>query len=99
MHDILLASREVALNAMEHGCGAQTGRWASFHAAYRASSNTIRIRIADPGPGHHFDLARHESRAAQELAEEHRGLILIRNLATQLAFERDGATVTMDFTW
>lgn len=99
LHDVLLASREALLNALVHGCGGSPELRASFQAAYSASANSIRVRVGDPGPGHHFDLAQRLAQASQELVERHHGLILVKHLANTLEFERNGASVIMDFDW
>ena len=99
LHDVLLASRESLLNALLHGCGGRPDRAAGFQAAYCPARQTLRVRVDDSGPGHHFDLAGQERLAAHEPPEKHRGLMLIHRLAGNLAFERDGAGVLMDFDW
>lgn len=99
LHDILLASREAVLNALLHGCDRSPAAQAGFQAAYCAAAQTIRVRIDDPGPGHAFDVARHEARAAHELVEQHHGLILMKHLASRLEVARQGASITMDFSW
>ena len=99
LHDVLLASREALLNALNHGCGGCADQRASLQIAYPPSRQTLRVRVCDPGPGHDFDLARHEKSALKELAEEHRGLVLIHHLASDVSFLRNGASVTMDFAW
>ena len=99
LHDVLLASREMLLNALRHGCRGIAGQKASFQVSHCLSAHTVRVRVDDPGPGHHFDLAEHKRLAAQELISEHRGLILVDHLATRMIVERDGASVTMDFAW
>jgi FixJ family two-component response regulator/anti-sigma regulatory factor (Ser/Thr protein kinase) len=99
LHDCLLASREALLNAIKHGCGGRPEQHASFQVGYCAERQAVRVRVCDSGPGHHFDLGRHEQLAAEELAEEHRGLILIKHLASRVEFERNGACVVMEFSW
>jgi len=97
LHDVLLASREAVLNALQHGCGGSAHRKADFQVAYNAAQRAVRVRVEDPGPGHEFDLIRHERLLERELVEVHRGLILVKHLASHLRFERKGATVVMDF--
>lgn len=97
MHDILLASREIMLNALIHGCARRADRKADFQIAYLPKSRTLRVRVDDPGPGHRFDIARQERLAALELVEAQQGLLLVERLASHLAFERGGAGVKMDF--
>jgi anti-sigma regulatory factor (Ser/Thr protein kinase) len=96
-HDFLLASREALLNALCHGCCGRDDAKASFQVAYCAFSQIIRVRVVDPGPGHNFNVAAHENDAAASLVEKHRGLILIKHLANRVIFEREGASLTMDF--
>lgn len=96
-HDVLLATREAMLNAMEHGCGGREDGIAKLQISYRASSRTLRVWVEDTGPGHSFDHAAHESSAADSLVMEHRGLIFIHHLASAVRYERNGASLMMDF--
>jgi len=98
-HDVLLGAREALLNALKHGCGGRAAEGASFQIACSSRRRSIRVRVSDPGPGHAFDSDRHQRRAATELLEEHLGLFLIKQLASTVDFKRNGASVTMDFTW
>jgi FixJ family two-component response regulator/anti-sigma regulatory factor (Ser/Thr protein kinase) len=99
LHDILLCSRESVLNALRHGCRCRKDQLVSFQAAYCEARRTIRVRVCDPGPGHHFDPARAELQSSPGLAEAHRGLILIKHLSTRTEEARNGASVLMDFAW
>lgn len=97
-HDILLASREAVLNAMRHGCGRRGNCTASFQAALNESTRTVRVQVSDPGPGHHFRVEdSNPIEGGNNLAAEHRGLVLIKHCATKLSLGRNGAAVTMDF--
>lgn len=99
LHDILLASREAVLNALKHGCGGSPACQASFQVAYDPAGPMIRVRVSDPGPGHQFDVVRHEQLAERELVDEHRGLIFVKRLATSMEIQRDGASISMNFAW
>jgi anti-sigma regulatory factor (Ser/Thr protein kinase) len=99
LHDVLLASREALLNALQHGCGGRADQTASFQISFSPRPQTLRVRLADPGPGHDFDPARQEHGKTEHLADAHRGLLLIRNLADQVMLTRRGACLTMDFSW
>jgi CheY-like chemotaxis protein/anti-sigma regulatory factor (Ser/Thr protein kinase) len=99
IHDVLLASREGLLNALNHGCGRRADRRATFQVAFRPEPAALRVWIADPGPGHQFDLARGQCPPPGEPAAAHRGLVLMQNLAQSVRTERGGAEVTMEFTW
>ena len=96
-HDIVLATREAMLNAMNHGCQRQASQLVTFQMSYQHGRQGIRIQVDDPGAGHQFDFAAHGEESAEELIDEHRGLIFIKNLAHAVKFERNGASLTLDF--
>ncbi|MBL9120953.1 MAG: response regulator [Phycisphaerae bacterium] len=96
-HDIILATREAVLNAMTHGCGEREDGIAKLQIAYRASTRTIRVWVEDSGSGHAFDRAAHEQSAGDGLVTEHRGLTFIHFLASAVRYERNGASLMMDF--
>ena len=96
-HDIILASREIVLNAMNHGCQRDAGKQMSFQIVYFKTQRIFKILCEDPGEGHGFDIAAHEEKILANLAGEHLGLILARHLSSRITFERKGATVMMEF--
>jgi FixJ family two-component response regulator/anti-sigma regulatory factor (Ser/Thr protein kinase) len=96
-HDILLATREGLLNALVHGCARHADQAATLQIAVGQRSQTVRVRISDPGPGHDFDVAAQARQALQEPLEQHQGLLLMHRLAAHLTVERRGATVIMNF--
>ncbi len=95
--NIILAAREAVLNALQHGCGGQADKCAQFGMSFCPAKNLLRLFVHDAGPGHQFDLQTHQSTAARELDDHHRGLVMIHNLASQVVVERDGASLTLDF--
>lgn len=97
-HDIVLATREAILNAMEHGCCSRADLRAALQISYRPSDRTVRVWVEDPGPGHTFDYEAYAEAAATQLLTEHRGLIFIHNLANAVRYERNGASIRMDFS-
>jgi len=96
-HDILLAAREAVLNGMQHGCQASPAKSVRFQISYHSKKNFIRIWIDDPGKGHTFDLTTKANSLSSELTDAHHGLIFITNLAQNVRFERNGATIILDF--
>ena len=96
-HDILLATREAMLNAMNHGCQRSASQSVCFQMSYHAGQHEIRIHVEDPGTGHQFDFAAHDENSVLELIDEHRGLIFIKNLAHAVKFERNGASLILHF--
>jgi len=97
LHDIILAVREAVLNAMNHGCGGDAAKKIRFQISRLAVKNSIKIWIDDPGNGHQFDFLTHETAAADMTLAEHRGLIFMVNLANAVCFERNGASVILEF--
>ena len=97
LYDLLLAAREAVLNALNHGCQQDVRRRTAFQISYQPAQQAFRVWVDDPGAGHDFDLAAHESSAGQTGGERHRGLIMMKHLARRLRFERRGASVIMDF--
>ncbi|HWD19516.1 MAG TPA: response regulator [Verrucomicrobiae bacterium] len=94
-HDLMLASREAVLNALEHGCRDCPQYPASFQIGYRRRDNLLRAWVRDPGPGHQEYLNGEEP--VEAIARDHFGLQLIKRLPKAVKFEQQGASVTMDF--
>jgi sigma-B regulation protein RsbU (phosphoserine phosphatase) len=96
-HDILLATRETMINAMKHGCRGEAHLTVRLQVSYHRLRHFVRVWVEDPGPGHEFDLTAKAENLAQVLTDRHHGLIFITNLAQHVTFERNGATVILDF--
>jgi response regulator NasT len=96
--DVLLGLREAVINALKHGCRASPTHVATVLAAYRPSGRILSLRVKDDGAGHEFDFQAHEVEAAAGMLTEHRGLVLMRNLAGRLDIADHGTQVTMEFT-
>jgi FixJ family two-component response regulator/anti-sigma regulatory factor (Ser/Thr protein kinase) len=97
LHDIILAAREAVLNAMNHGCSGDAAKKIRFQISRLAAKNSIKIWVEDPGTGHQFDFFTHEQAAVELTLTEHRGLIFMVNLADAVCFERNGASVILEF--
>ncbi|MBE2213288.1 MAG: response regulator [Opitutaceae bacterium] len=98
LFDVMLGLREAVINGLKHGCHASSERSVVILASWRAASRTLALRIKDDGAGHDFDLGAHEAAAATSLLAEHRGLVLMRNLAGRLDLAERGTQVTMEFS-
>jgi len=96
-HDLLLACREIVLNAMQHGCKKDPSKQLTFQLAYNSLQKLVRIWCDDPGTGHDFNFIAHEQKVLEDMVGSHLGLILIKNLASDLKFERHGASVIIEF--
>jgi DNA-binding response OmpR family regulator/anti-sigma regulatory factor (Ser/Thr protein kinase) len=97
LHDILLASREAVLNAMTHGCAQNRESRLSFQISFQPAKSVVKVWVEDSGPGHQFDFVTHAHNAAEQILDEHRGLIFMMQLAHSLKLERNGASVLMEF--
>ena len=95
--NIILAAREAVLNALQHGCGGLPDKRAQFGMSFCPAKNLLRLFVNDPGPGHQFDVQQHQTIAAPELIDQHRGLVMINNLANKIVVERNGAGLILDF--
>ena len=95
--DITVCAREALINALRHGCQNDPQRIARFRMAIASDGLSLQLRVLDDGPGYDFDAVQHEQIAAEQLLTEHRGLVMMRNIPTQIKFERRGADVTMTF--
>ncbi|MFA5263365.1 MAG: response regulator [Opitutaceae bacterium] len=95
--DSLLCIREALLNALIHGCGRKPDRYAFLQAAHDIKTNMLHLSIADDGKGHFFDFDKHENVAAESLIPEHRGLVLMKNLADRMHLSARGNRLSMDF--
>ena len=96
-HDIVLAMREAALNAFKHGCLAAPEKDVRLQINYHRARRVLQVRVEDPGDGHDFDCSAHLQNPAQDLLAAHRGLFFIVHLAQHVKFERNGATIIMEF--
>lgn len=97
MYDIVLCLREVALNALKHGCRSSAEEYATLLIECDPDTNQLRVVVSDPGPGHQFDVAAHLKLADEQMICEHRGLMLIEAMATKMVTKRNGAHVELEF--
>lgn len=96
-YDILLATREAVINALQHGCGGQADGEAKLTLTTQLARRCVRCIVSDAGPGHDYDwLAQHQG---DELVDLHRGLALINRVATRVTTARRGAELTLDFAY
>ena len=93
----LIGVREGLLNALLHGCKGVTGERVTVQVSYAPQSQSLNVEINDPGEGHCFDLNLHEQRAADDLLEKHRGLILMKNLSSRMQIADGCGRVVMEF--
>jgi FixJ family two-component response regulator/anti-sigma regulatory factor (Ser/Thr protein kinase) len=99
LFDVLLCTREIAVNAMKYGCAGREDLHCSMLVLCNPESELIRVVISDPGPGHGFDWRQHKQQTETTLIDEHRGLILVGMMTTRVETQRRGAYIEMDFTF
>jgi len=95
--DAMLCLREALINALLHGCRKQPNRYAYLQACLDTQNQILHLSITDDGKGHFFDFLKHEELAAEQLLTEHRGLVLVKNLAKQMHLSARGNRLIMDF--
>jgi FixJ family two-component response regulator/anti-sigma regulatory factor (Ser/Thr protein kinase) len=96
MVDTLICLREALLNAFAHGCAGDGVGIVRVQMAIDLAASSLHLRITDNGPGHDFDLEAYEPAAADELLTEHRGLIMMKNLSTDLRISERGTRIDMN---
>lgn len=97
LFDVLLALREAVINALAHGCRGLAERSATLVVSHRVAPQSVTVCVKDDGDGHAFDFLSHEAAASRALLPEHRGLVLMRNLASRLTLTEHGTRVLMEF--
>ena len=95
--DVLLATREAIINALKHGCGARPDRNTWLTITVQPDLHVLRCTASDSGCGHEYDWISHEQ--SDDLTDLHRGLAIINRLATQVTAARQGAELTLDFSY
>jgi anti-sigma regulatory factor (Ser/Thr protein kinase) len=93
---VLLCAREAVLNSLTHGC--KPGEHAAFEIDLLPDARTLQVHISDPGPGHSFDSEEHHRHDASDIADRHRGLMLIHGFASGVEVRRNGAELLLKFT-
>ena len=96
MHgNILISLTEAVSNAMLHGNGGDQSKTVSI--SLRRQKDAVAIRVSDQGSG--FNPSKVPDPTSQECIEEcgGRGIFLMRNLADECKFSKNGSTVEMRF--
>lgn len=96
LYELLLCCREGVLNALVHGCDRSAEKTASLSVSHDAARNRLRVRIDDPGRGHHFDLQK-RLEALGSFDGRHLGLTLIHDLSDRFQTGNAGSSIVFDF--
>tara|TARA_Y100000766_G_scaffold142228_1_gene122319 strand:+ start:3126 stop:3569 length:444 start_codon:yes stop_codon:yes gene_type:complete len=93
--NILIALTEAVNNAIHHGNKSNPNKEVSI--TYNSDGPLLSFTIKDDGPGFDFDNLP-DPTDPQNIEKPHgRGVFLMRNLADEIEFNNDGATVIMHF--
>ncbi len=93
--NILIALTEAVNNAIHHGNKSNPNK--EVRISFDTKGSILNFTIEDDGPGFDFDNLP-DPTDPQNIEKPHgRGVFLMRNLADNIEFDNDGATVTMSF--
>lgn len=85
--DAELVAREALINAAEHGCGYAAEKSVSLDSSFDGQ-HALELTICHDGNG--FDIDDESDRPMQDLAENGRGLFIIRSLSASAVWSREG---------
>lgn len=89
--ELLLIIREGLINAVEHGNGFDEQKQVQVHLELAAGE--ARVIISDQGTG--FDTTQQEDREPDPELPRGRGLVILRQYADQIRFNREGNQLTL----
>ncbi len=95
-HDVVLATHEAAVNAMVHGNRLDPDKHVTITA--RISQDSIRIEVADEGPGFDWRAAVDRARSRQIPADAvaGRGVMVMLHIMDALQYNTSGNVVTLE---
>lgn len=93
---VLIASREAVLNAIEHGCAGRSGASVIFRMVNEWGEGRLAVWVFDPGPG--VSLSRFDAGlCADPFRDRGRGLLFIRAWAAEIRCHRNPFGIGMVF--
>lgn len=93
--NVLVAVTEAFLNAINHGNDKDSSRLTDI--SFELDSSSLIIKVSDQGSGFDFENLPDPTSPDNLEKTSGRGLFIIKNLADELTFEREGATLVMTF--
>lgn len=93
--NILVAVTEAVNNAIYHGNKADPAK--KVHVGFKSSSTTISFSVRDEGPGFDFKNLPDPTDPANIEKPSGRGIFLMKHLADDVKFSRDGCCVSLSF--
>lgn len=93
--NILIALTEAVNNAIHHGNKSNPNKEVRIN--FDAEGSILKFMVEDDGPGFDYDNLP-DPTDPQNIEKPHgRGVFLMRNLADEIEFDKDGAVVIMSF--
>ncbi len=97
LHDLLICTREAAINGFKHGCQNSPDKQVSIKVALSPKKDDLVVQIVDTGPGHCFHLDQQKEKISRSLVAEHHGLAMISNFSREMIISPTGNSITMHF--
>jgi serine/threonine-protein kinase RsbW len=93
--NILIAVIESVTNAIMHGNKSDESKLVKL--VFTVEDNVLVVTVSDEGTGFNYDNLPDPTKADNVEKPDGRGVFLMRHLADEVLFERDGATVILKF--
>jgi serine/threonine-protein kinase RsbW len=93
--NVLVAVTEAFLNAINHGNNQDSTK--NTDLDFELDESSLTIKVSDQGAGFDFENLPDPTSPDNLEKTNGRGLFIIKNLADELTFEREGATLVMTF--
>ncbi len=93
--NILIAVIESVTNAILHGNKSDENKLVKL--VFSEENNVLTISVSDEGNGFNYDNLPDPTKSENVEKPDGRGVFLMRHLADEVLFERDGATVILKF--
>jgi anti-sigma regulatory factor (Ser/Thr protein kinase)/CheY-like chemotaxis protein len=97
LYDLIICIREVMLNALIHGCAGSSEKFCQLQISYDDQDKVVRVRVDDPGKGHHFDINKRVIDLAKLPDGRQMGLGIVNHLSDDFLIENKGTSVVFDF--
>lgn len=97
LYDLIICIREVMLNALIHGCAGSSEKFCQLQISYDDHDKIVRVRVDDPGKGHHFDIKKRVTNLENLPDGRQLGLGIVHHLSDKFLIENKGTSVVFDF--
>lgn len=97
VYDLIICIREIMLNALIHGCAGSSEKFCQLQISYDDQAKIVRVRVDDPGKGHHFDIKKRVTNLENLPDGRQLGLGIVHHLSDDFLIENKGTSVVFDF--